>query len=184
MKQRGGSVVNSNTVFMIVAIIAVFNAIAYIHVQDWSSIAVFLLAGAVTFSVTMNRTLGVVAAVVAASLFRATNNLMKEGMESKDAATPDAATEVPAATPKPPVIPALRKREPIKEGLKASKYDFLGSEGMSSQLNELQSNQKVLTNGIKALEPLMQQASSMLKGLPSGFLDEALKNFRKNKGKM
>jgi len=182
MKQRGGSVVNSNTVFMIVAIIAVFNAIAYIHVQDWSSIAVFLLAGAVTFSVTMNRTLGVVAAVVAASLFRATNNLMKEGMESKDAAT-----AVPAATPtkepvKKPVKPALPQKKDTEDP--ASKYDFLGSEGMSSQLNELQSNQLVLTKGIKALEPLMQQASSMLKGLPSGFLDEALKNFRKNSGKM
>jgi hypothetical protein len=50
-------------------------------------------------------------------------------------------------------------------------------------LSELQSNQRVLTNGIKALEPLMYQASNMLKGLPSGFLDRALKNFSKNKGK-
>ena len=58
--------------------------------------------------------------------------------------------------------------------------DFFSNEGMSSQLEALQNNQEVLTNGMKALQPLMQQASSMLKGLPSGFLDKALKNLSKN----
>ena len=176
MRQRGGSVVNSNTVFTIVAVIAVFNVIAYLHVKDWSSIGVFVLAGAVTFSVTRNRSLAVVAAVIAGSLFRASNNLMQEGMKSKGPKkVKPAAKKGKAPKPKEP-------KEPPKE---PNKFDaFLGAEGMSSQLDELQNNQAVLTNGIKALEPLMKQASSMLKGLPSGFLDEALKKFGKNNGQL
>ena len=35
-------------------------------------------------TVTLNRTLSIVAAVVASSLYRATNNLMKEGLEMKE----------------------------------------------------------------------------------------------------
>jgi len=172
MRQRGGSVVNSNTVFTIVAVIAVFNVVAYLHVKDWSSIGVFVLAGAVTFSVTRNRTLAVVAAVIAGSLFRASNNLMQEGMASKP--KKKAKKAKPQAKPK--------QKVPVKE---PGKFDaFLGAEGMSSQLDELQNNQAVLTNGIRALEPLMKQASSMLKGLPSGFLDEALKKFAKNNGQI
>lgn len=181
-RQRGGSVVSSNTVFVIVAVIAVFNLIAYMHVQDWKSIAVFLLAGAVTFSITTNRLLAVVAAIVAASLFRATNNLNQEGYEGKKDETEDTDTEEapkPVKKPKKGEEPEKEKPRYDKKGME----DFFGSEGMSSQLSELQSNQRVLTNGIKALEPLMYQASNMLKGLPSGFLDRALKNFSKNKGK-
>jgi len=175
MRQRGGSIVDSVTTFRVVAVVAVFNVIAYLHVKDWSSIAVFVLAGAVGFSVTTNRTLAIVGAVIAASLFRATNNLMHEGMED------------PKKKPVPVKgkAPVKAKTPAVKEKPKANKYDaFFAEEGMSSQLDQLQSNQAVLTNGIKALQPLMQQASSMLKGLPSGFLDEALKNFSKNKGKM
>ena len=174
MRQRGGSVVNSNTAFTIVAVIAVFNVIAYLHVKDWSSIGVFVLAGAVTFAVTRNRTLAVVAGVIAGSLFRASNNLMQEGMTSKSKKK---------AKPKPKKNAA---KPPAKESAKEpNKFDaFLGAEGMSSQLDELQNNQAVLTNGIRALEPLMKQASSMLKGLPSGFLDEALKKFAKNNGQI
>jgi hypothetical protein len=159
-------------VFTIVAVIAVFNVVAYLHVKDWSSIGVFVLAGAVTFSVTRNRTLAVVAAVIAGSLFRASNNLMQEGMASKP--KKKAKKAKPQAKPK--------QKVPVKE---PGKFDaFLGAEGMSSQLDELQNNQAVLTNGIRALEPLMKQASSMLKGLPSGFLDEALKKFAKNNGQI
>ena len=186
-RQRGGSVVSSDTVFVIVTVIAVFNLIAYMHVQDWKSIAVFLLAGAVTFSITTNRLLSVVAAIVAASLFRATNNLNKEGYEGKKGET----EETVKVTEETEVKPKKPKKKPEEETagseksshVKKGMEDFFGSEGMSSQLNELQNNQRVLTNGIKALEPLMYQASNMLKGLPSGFLDQALKNFSKNKGK-
>ena len=200
MRQRGGTVVNSQTVFTIVLVIAVFNVVAYLHVKDWNSIAVFLLAGVVTFSVTLNRTLSVVAAVVAGSLFRATNNLMQEGMESKSKSkskseTPEMKRFVNKKAMKEHAMSRIEaesqggKYEGMetksKAAKKGNKYaDFLGSEGMSSQLSELQNNQQVLTNGIKALEPLMQQASAMLKGLPSGFLDEALKKLSKNNGQI
>jgi len=182
MRQRGGSVVNSSTVFTIVVVIAVFNVIAYMHVKDWSSIAVFLLAGGVTFSVTMNRTLGVVAAIVAGSLFRATNNLMIEGMASDKSVSPKPTLPKGAKSKRDEVKKPVAKQE--AEPVKNKYADFLGSEGMSTQLDQLQNNQAVLTNGIKALQPLMQQASAMLKGLPSGFLDEALKNFSKNNGQI
>jgi hypothetical protein len=184
MKQRGGSIVDSNTVFIVVMVIAVFNIVAYLHVRDWSSIAVFLLAGALTISVTTNRTLGLVAAIVTASLFRATNNLNFEGMATKRA--DKAKNPVKLVPPeKQKMKPKDVKNESVKDNQNEHDFNSLFSaEGMSGQLDQLQNNQKVLTNGIKALQPLMQQASIMLKGLPSGFLDEALKKFTKNNGKM
>jgi len=187
MKQRGGSIVDSNTVFIVVMVIAVFNIVAYLHVRDWSSIAVFLLAGALTISVTTNRTLGLVAAIVTASLFRATNNLNFEGMATKRADKTEKPVKLVGPPEKQKMKPKDVKNESVKDPQNEPKHDFnslFSAEGMSGQLDQLQNNQKVLTNGIKALQPLMQQASIMLKGLPSGFLDEALKNFSKNNGKM
>jgi hypothetical protein len=179
--QKGGSIVNSNVVFIVVAIIAVFNVVAYMHVSDWSSIAVLLLAGVVTFFITSNRTLALVSAVVAASLFRATNNL--EGLEmAKEEDEEEEAASEPEKPAKRKTKSAMEEPEVAsgKTEKKKTMEDFFGAEGMSGQLDALQDNQRVLTNGIKALQPLMQQASAMLAGLPSGFLDKALKNMKKN----
>ena len=196
MRQKGGSMMNSNTVFIVVVLIAVFNVIAYMHVQDWNSLAVFVLTGVIAFTVTMDRTLGVVAAVVASSLFRASNNLMREGLESQiktdttnvlpnedSKQALSASSEIPANIADNPKITSKNtsKKAESSGAKKIDPFTSFMSEGMSGQLDQLQNNQQVLSQGIKALQPLMQQASSMLKGLPSGFLDEAIKNFSKNR---
>ncbi len=68
---------------MIVAIIAVLNVIAYLNVQEWSSLGFFALAGGVTFAVSQDKTLALVVAIVGASLFRAINVMQREGFEKK-----------------------------------------------------------------------------------------------------
>ena len=191
MRQKGGTMMSSTNVFIFVLIIAVFNVIAYMHVQDWNSLAVFVLTGVIAFTITMDRTLGVVAAIVASSLFRASNNLMLEGLESQTKNTnviPHENSKLTASSTihdnllnKPKITTKNTKKETPKLDDKKDPFASFMSEGMSGQLDQLQNNQQVLSQGIKALQPLMQQASSMLKGLPSGFLDEAIKNFSKNR---
>jgi len=69
--------------FVIVAIIAVLNVIAYVNFQEWTSLGFFVLAGGVTFAVSQNNTLALVAAIVGASLFRAIYAMRREGFEKK-----------------------------------------------------------------------------------------------------
>jgi hypothetical protein len=73
----------SDTVFVIVAIIAVLNVIAYVNYQEWTSLGFLVLASGVTFAVTQNNTLALVAGIVGASLFRAIYAMRREGFEKK-----------------------------------------------------------------------------------------------------
>ena len=72
-----------DTAFVIVVIIAVLNIIAYINVQEWSSLGFFVAAGGVSALVLEDNTLALVVAIVGTSLFRAIRGMRREGLENR-----------------------------------------------------------------------------------------------------
>jgi len=198
MKQRGGSIITPTAVFYIVAFIAVFNVIAFMHLGDWSAVGVFVLAGVVTFSVTSQKTIALGAAVVAASLFRTTNILHLEGMETKEKeketkepekeSAKQTATNIEklkeAPTEEKPKYPWTKKEPEGHEKPSAAKtvdaFSLIGTEGMTEQIGMLQKHQVAMTESMKALQPLMMQASKLLRSVDPKILDGAFKSLGKN----
>ena len=190
--KRGGGLVNPMTLFYVVFLIGVFNIVAYIHAQDWSSIVVFVLAGSLAYGVTAKRTISIGVAVIAASLFRATNFMAIEGMETKPKDKPSgrrSSAEEPSAAPPAKPTAAAATAAAVTESLanqKGAQSDLLSmfsSEGMSSQLGDLTRNQATLAQSIKALEPLMMQASSLMKNIDPTIMRDAMEKFTQVKDK-
>ena len=171
MKKRGGSLENSNVLLYIVAAIAFFNLVAFLSVHDWNSIAFFALAGFVGYSLKLGPVLSLVMAVVSANVFRASKSL-QEGLENKK------------KKPAKPSAPkkSEKKPEPVPKESKSTAKNaaptVLNSntlEGLTSTANGLMERQDKLHELAGQLGPLMKQASSMLKQLPEGFLQNAFK---------
>ena len=150
MGKRGGSLENKPLLY-IVFVIAVFNVVAYVSVQDWNSVMVFVLAGLVTYAFDVNKTLVLIAAIISASVFRASKYM--EGMTKK----------------KKGPIPHEKKAElaSIKEGTTL--------EGLTQSANNLMDRQEKLHQLAGQLEPMMKQAQQMMNNLPKGFLKNAMK---------
>jgi len=182
MKQRGGSIITPKTVFYIVAFVAVFNVVAFMHLGDWSSIAVFVLAGVVTFSVTSQSTLALGVGVVAASLFRTTNVLHLETLVNPDTKDLDTKLEMKPAEKKA-AKPEQKKPAPHEKestALSLDSFTGLSTEGMTEQIGMLQKHQEAMTESMKALQPLMAQASKLLKTVDPAILKGAFKSLGKN----
>lgn len=176
MKKRGGSLENTNIALYVVAAIAFFNIVAFLTAHDWNSIAFFLLAGFVATTFNVSPLLSLVIAIVSANVFRATKSL-QEGLENKKK----------PKKPVQPTQPSIAKpttKEPTPHKEENSSADnaaptALNSntlEGLTSTANNLMERQDKLHELAGQLGPLMKQASSMLKQLPDGFLQNAFKN--------
>ena len=155
--KRGGSLDNST---MILVVITVLNAIAYISVKDWNATGILVLAGLATM-VIENKGLVLFIGMLVAALSR---NVYIEGMEVKK----EKEKEKPMGSP---------------EKKKGDALTLQGSslEGLSQQAQILGGRQKELFAMAKDLGPMMKQAESMMNRLPKGFLAEAMKNFNKAK---
>ena len=68
--------------FYVVCVIAIFNIIAYVSVQDWHSLIFFVLAAMVAYGFKLGNTLILIIAILSANIFRA-SNIMREGLETK-----------------------------------------------------------------------------------------------------
>ena len=155
--KRGGSLDNST---MVLVVITVLNAIAYISVKDWNATGILVLAGAATM-VIENKGLVLFIGMLVAALSR---TVYIEGME----------VEKKKEEKKPMGSPEKKKGDAMT--LQGSSL-----EGLSQQAQILGGRQKELFAMAKDLGPMMKQAESMMNRLPKGFLAEALKNFNKAK---
>ena len=171
MKKRGGSLENSNVVLYIVAAIAFFNLVAFLTAHDWNSIIFFALAGFVAYTLKLGPVLSLVIAIVSANVFRA-SKVLQEGLENKK-----------HKPTKPPPKKSEKKTDPVPKESKSTAENaaptVLNSntlEGLTSTANGLMERQDKLHELAGQLGPLMKQASSMLKQLPEGFLQNAFKN--------
>jgi uncharacterized membrane protein (DUF106 family) len=174
MKRRGGSLDNS-TVFYIVVVVAVFNLIAYLSVRDWTSIACFVLAGLVTYAFDTNKTVVLVIAIITATLVRITR-FQRDGMENKK-----------KEKVKEKIKEKVKERKEIPESHEASdlnpmeefKNALSGSnlEGLQLKTDKLMKHQKDIFHMAQNLKPMMEQATELMKSLPNGFLEKAMKNF-------
>jgi hypothetical protein len=154
--KRGGSLDNST---MVLVVIVVLNAIAYISVSDWKATGILILAGLAS-TVVENKCLVLFIGMLVAALSR---SVYIEGMEVEK-----------------------KEKKATPEGTSAKKGDattLQGSslEGLSQQAQLLGGRQKELFAMAKELGPMMKQAESMMNRLPKGFLSEAMKNFNKSK---
>jgi hypothetical protein len=158
--KRGGSLDNST---MVLVVITVLNAIAYISVKDWNATGILVLAGAATM-IMENKGLVLFIGMLVAALSR---NVYIEGMEVKKEKE-EKEKEKPMGSP---------------EKKKGDAMTLQGSslEGLSQQAQILGGRQKELFAMAKDLGPMMKQAESMMNRLPKGFLAEAMKNFNKSK---
>ena len=155
--KRGGSLDNST---MILVVITVLNAIAYISVRDWKATGILIIAGLAT-TVFGNKGLVLFIGMLVAALSR---SVYMQGMEVKKE----------KEEKKPIGLPDMKKGDALT---------LLGSslEGLSQQAEILGGRQKELFAMAKDLGPMMKQAESMMNRLPKGFLAEAMKNFNKSK---
>lgn len=160
--KRGGSLDNSA---MILVVITVLNAIAYISVKDWNATGILVLAGLATM-VFENKGLVLFIGMLVAALSR---SVYIEGMEvEKKEKEKEKEEKKPMGSP---------------EKKKGDAMTLQGSslEGLSQQAELLGGRQKQLFAMAKDLGPMMKQAESMMNRLPKGFLAEAMKNFNKSK---
>ena len=173
MKRRGGSL-DSKAAFYVVSIIAVLNIIAYLSVRDWNAIFFFILAGLVTYGFDTNKTLVLVIAIVAATLFRITR-YQREGMAKP---TP----KIPKKKP----LPVAHEIQEFKSGMPqipetddpvSLMKEAMSGANMEGLTNKLMKNQKSMISMAQNLQPMMKQATEMMKNLPEGFLEKAMKNF-------
>jgi hypothetical protein len=148
---KGGAVVDRRLIVYILMVVAVVNLVAFANVQDGQAIVFFFLAFGVVYSFDKNVMLALIAAIVGTSMFRAVV-IMREGME----ANPDA-----------PVKP--KKADPLKA---------LGTNGVQG-MKSLMKQQEGLMQMAQNLQPLMQQASKLLEGLPDGVLEQAMNKLKK-----
>ena len=139
-----------DTVFFVVALISVLNIIAYLNVRDWNSLAVFAIVGSLAFAVKATPTVSLIAAILAANLFRASSNL-REGMEVKK-----------------------EKEKPKK---KKMAIDIFGD--TTEGLKNISNVQKTLSENMSQLSPMIEQMSSVMKNMPEGFIEKAMANFNK-----
>ena len=158
--KRGGSLDNSA---MILVVITVLNAIAYISVKDWNATGILVLAGLATM-VFENKGLVLFIGMLVAALSR---SVYIEGMEVEK-------KEKEKEEKKPMGSPEKKKGDAMT--LQGSSL-----EGLSQQAELLGGRQKQLFAMAKDLGPMMKQAESMMNRLPKGFLAEAMKNFNKSK---
>jgi uncharacterized membrane protein (DUF106 family) len=139
-------------VFYFVLVVAVLNLIAYISVRDWTAILVFFLAGNLMHVVNPDKSIDLIVGILAATIFR---HVYIEGMKTKP-------------TPKDNI-------QELKEMMSGSNL-----EGLEQQTKKLVNRQKDLFHMANKMGPMMKQASEMMKQLPEGFLENAMKNFNKN----
>jgi hypothetical protein len=161
--KRGGSLDNST---MILVVIAVLNAIAYISVRDWKATGILILAGLATMMVE-NKCLVLFVGMLVAALSR---SIFIEGMEVEKKKEEEKEKE----EKKP--MGSTEKKKGDSTSLQGSSL-----EGLSQQAEILGGRQKELFAMAKDLGPMMKQAESMMNRLPKGFLAEAMKNFNKSK---
>ena len=160
--KRGGSLDNST---MVLVVITVLNAIAYISVKDWKATGILILAGLAT-TVVENKGLVLFIGMLVAALSR---SIFIEGMEvEKKKEEKEKEEKKPMGSPE--------KKKGDSTTLQGSSL-----EGLSQQAELLGGRQKELFAMAKDLGPMMKQAESMMNRLPKGFLAEAMKNFNKSK---
>jgi uncharacterized membrane protein len=172
MKKRGGSLEN-NIALYVVALIAFFNVVAFLTARDWNSIAFFVLAGIIAYAFKLSIMVSLIIAIISANVFHASKAL-QEGLENK---------KHKPSKKKHVLKKDEKKANPLPKESKSSAENaapaLLNSntlEGLTSTANGLMERQDRLHDLAGQLGPLMKQASSMLKQLPDGFLQNAFKN--------
>jgi hypothetical protein len=144
------SVVDRRMIVYILIVVAVVNLVAYANVQDVQSIIFFALAFGVVYVLDKNLMAALIAAIVGTSMFRAVA-IMREGMEDGEKGAPK------------------KKPDPLKA---------LGTNGVQG-MKSLMKQQEGLMQMAQNLQPLMQQASKLLEGLPDGVLEQAMNKLKK-----
>jgi hypothetical protein len=144
-----GAVVDRKVIVYILIVVAVVNLVAFANVQDGQAIIFFALAFGVVYSFDKNLMMALIAAIVGTSMFRAVV-IMREGMEDK-------------------APPKKVKPDPLKA---------LGTNGVQG-MKSLMKQQEGLMQMAQNLQPLMQQASKLLEGLPDGVLEQAMNKLKK-----
>lgn len=163
----------NNTVFYVVAIIAVLNCISFISSHSWQPLTFFVLATFAAYSVKPDKVFALVTGIVVSNLFSATMGVY-EGYASKGRAevkedSEEQATDEQAMDAMP--VPTPNKKK--------------SSTDQAASLNELMARQKELFQNIKNVQPMISQAQSMIKdmNLSPEFMQKAMEGFMKMKKK-
>jgi hypothetical protein len=76
---KGGSLDNT-VVYYVVVVVVILNLVAYVSVQDWRSVACFVVAGVGMYAFSQNKTIILIVAILASAICRAT---YVEGMKNQ-----------------------------------------------------------------------------------------------------
>ena len=149
--KKRGGSLENQMMYYTVVVIAILNLVAYVSVWDLYSVGWFIVAGLCMFVLTQNKTIALVVAILGGVLNR---SIYVEGMTKK---------------PK-------NKMDELKDIMNGANL-----EGLTQNADKLVKRQKDLFHMANKMGPLMKQASDMMKQLPEGFLEKAMKNFDKHK---
>jgi hypothetical protein len=172
MKKRGGGVLENETVFYVVCLIALFNIVAYVTARDWNSIIVFILLGLVCYKLKLGNTLSLVLAIIGSNIVK-TNKLMLEGLEVEKKEEKEKEDKEEKEKKEP--VPHEKKIESASE----LKEKPMTLEGLTQKASNLMDRQEQLHKLAGQLEPMMKQAQGMMNSLPKGFLEDAMKKIKK-----
>ena len=173
----------NNSVFYVVAIIAVLNCISFISSHSWQPLTFFVLATFAAYSVKPDKIFALVTGIVVSNLFSATMGVY-EGYAPKGRAVvkpvqqdmPDEDQDMQDEDQdQDQVVKAMPSATPNKKK----------STDQASSLNELMARQKELFQNIKNVQPMISQAQSMIKdmNLSPEFMQKAMEGFMKMKKK-
>jgi uncharacterized protein YoxC len=142
---------DNQMLYYTVKIIALLNLIAYFSMGDWHSVGWFVVSGACMFGLSSNKSIALLVAILGGALSRC---VYMEGMTKKSK-------------------PKLDELKDIMNGANL--------EGLTQNADKLVKRQKDLFHMANKMGPLMKQASDMMKQLPEGFLESAMKKLNKRK---
>jgi len=142
--------VESNMINATVVVLSVFYLMAMYKVNDTSTVIFFILMFGVMHSISKKVLVSFFVALVGSIFFRAVY-VMREGLASK---------------------------EPKTKTTKQQVKKVLGPEGLND-MKSLMKQQEGLMQMAQNLQPLMQQASKLIEGLPDGVLENAMKKLQK-----
>ena len=150
---------------LILVAVAALNLVIFL--DKWpAGAALLVLIFAVVYSLSPCLTVALVVAIAGANLAM-TVSLMQEGMKSpKFGMCPDKVT--------PKTNAAGSNCASVQESVKT----LLGTQGIEG-MDNLMKQQESLLNMAKTIQPMVQQASKLIEGLPKGVLENVMKKFNK-----
>ena len=183
MPSKMKELLKSKTTLYVVAFLSVTNVLSYLMNGNWNAVVMFAIIGLVATYFTKNMIVVLASALLLTNALISLNylNNVREGLENKDDKEKDSKDDNDKDKSKESKDSKESKPEIDYATTISDAYDNLdkligkdGIEKMTASTAELAKKQQELVKNLENMQPIMKQASDMLKNLSSN--DSTLQN--------